>query len=100
MSGYGSVSSSYYAPDPAMVYWDQKEQKEREEAKLLSISQKYYADQKLLEQAGFNSVAELIETYQDMQKYHAHDADYIDQLRCEILELSGGGVGRGGGKEL
>lgn len=91
MSGYGSISSSYYTPDPAMVYGDQKRQKEQEESKLFRISQKYYTDQNLLKQAGFTSVSELIKTYQDMQKYHAHDADYIDQLRCEIMELSGGG---------
>lgn len=87
MSVWGTVSSSYYEPDPAMTYWDQKRQKEQEEAKLLNISQKYYDDQNLLKQAGFASVSELIKKYQEMQKYHAHDADCIDQLRCEIMAL-------------
>ncbi len=88
MSGYGSVSSSYYAPDPAMDYWDQKREKELEEAKLFSIYQKYCKDQTLLKQAGFKSVAELVKAYQEMQKYHAFDDERIAQLCCEILELS------------
>lgn len=88
MSGYGCVSSSYYAPDPNLVRQDIQRCQEMDREQDFRDAEKYREIKRLLNSAGFDSVSGLIIAYQNAQKSLEYDMKYIDQLRVEILKLS------------